>query len=603
MTRAHGFFAAAVLSFFPFARDAFEVPHLVLLLLGAFVTSGRLTRVTLVVFGLVSGAALLGVVTSSAPALGVPGFVALVGVLLFASAAAQLDWRPIVWASAPVAGWALLQAVGLDVFEWEDVARWCGGLRPFATLGHPTQLGVWMGAVAVLALDLARRRRSVALLVVAALTALVCVATLSRAGWLTLVLGCGAWAVLVGRSSRWTRARVLGLAGVAGASGLLAVMVVGVPALVERVGNAFVAPTRLALWKTALAGFSQHPWFGWGFDAFVLVDQQLRQPEAWKFEWGGTALHAHALPAQVLATQGLVGAVLLLVATLLVVRAWWRGSAVTESPAELAVVVALAVASLVTFHGVLVLALFFTALARTLDEPTAPARPPWLRWLAAPFLVVALVMLAASVSGRRGASAEGYAQAARLEPWSPTWSALLGEVHERDGRLPSARAAYEEGVRRAPLLAVSHANVGRVASKQGDAVTSHAAFERARRLAPLDARIALDAADASVRLGDLDLAGKTLELLVRTYPSDGPAWLALGRVRLLEGKKLEARAMLQTSLEVDWRDWPEGMGVARQLLSAVLLDAGEVDAALLVAGGPTAASLAKDICGAPAKLR
>ncbi|MBL8919174.1 MAG: O-antigen ligase family protein [Myxococcaceae bacterium] len=603
MTRAHGFLAAAVLTFLPFARDAFELPHLVVLLAGALVVSGRLTRVTLAVFSLGSGAALLSLATSSAPALGVPGFVTLVGVMLFASSAAQLDWRPVVWASVPVAGWALVQAAGLDVFEWEDVARWCGGLRPFATLGHPTQLGVWMGALTVLALDVARRRRAVGLLVVAALTALVCLSTLSRAGWLTLVVGGGTWLALLGRSSRLTRAQVLRFAGVAAGVGLLAAVLVGGAALVERVVNLFVAPTRLALWRTALAGFSQHPWLGWGFDTFVLVDQQLRQPEAWKYEWGGTALHAHALPAQVLATQGLVGAALLIVASALVLRAWWKGRAVTETPAELAVVVALAVASLVTFHGVLVLALFFSALARTLDEPTAPARAGWVRWLAAPVLVVALVMLAASVSGRRGVSAEGYAHAAQLEPWSPTWSALQGEVHELDGRLPEARAAYDEGLRRAPLLAVSHANVGRVASKQGDAATSHAAFERARRLAPLDARIALDAADASVRLADLDLAGKTLELLVRTYPSDGPAWLALGRVRLLEGKKLEARAMLQTSLAVDWRDWPEGMGLARQLLSAVLLDAGEVDAALLVAGGPASASLAKDVCGAPAKLR
>jgi O-antigen ligase/Flp pilus assembly protein TadD len=603
VTRAHGFFAAAVVTFFPFARDAFELPHLVVLLAGALAASGRLTRAPLAVFGLVLVAALLGLVTSEAPALGVPGFVTLAGTLLFASSAAGLDWRPVVWASAPVAGWALLQAGGLDVFEWEDVARWCGGLRPFATLGHPTQLGVWMGAVTVLALDGARRRRSVALVVVAAVTTLVCVATLSRAGWLTLVAGGVTWAALLGRSTRWTRAQLLGLAGVVALVGVVAAVLVGGSALLERVVNAFVAPTRLALWKTALAGFTQHPWLGWGFDAFLLVDQQLRQPEAWRYEWGGTALHAHALPAQVLATQGLVGAALLLAAGVVVLRAWWKGGVVTKAPAELAVVVALGVSALVTFHGVLVSALFFAALVQTLDEPGAPLRPRWLRWLAAPVLLVALVMLAASVSGRRGALADGYALAARLEPWSPTWSALLGEVHERDGAFAEAREAYSEGLRRAPLLAVSHANVGRVASWQRDAAMSREAFERARRLAPLDARIALDAAEASLRLGDVDFAGKALELLVRTYPSDGPAWLALGRVRLVEGRTLEARAMLQTSLEVDWRDWPEGMGVARELLSAVLLDAGEVDAALLVADGPAAAPLAKDICGAPAKLR
>jgi cytochrome c-type biogenesis protein CcmH/NrfG len=150
---------------------------------------------------------------------------------------------------------------------------------------------------------------------------------------------------------------------------------------------------------------------------------------------------------------------------------------------------------------------------------------------------------------------------------------------------------------------VSLANVGRVASKRQDAVSSHEAFERARRLAPLDARIALESAEASLRLNELDLAGATLEWLIRTYPSDGPAWFALGRVRVLQNRRLEARAMLEASLEMDWRDWPEGLGASRRLLTALLLEAGQVNAAALVAGGPDIAQLPDDACGAPARLR
>lgn len=598
--RAGVFFALAALTILPVARDSFELPHLVVLLLGALAVRGRLSRATAQVFGLVIVAALLALVTSTSPALGVAGFVSLAGVLLFASSAADLEWAPVVWASVPVAGWALLQAVGLDFLEWEDVARWCGGLRPFSTLGHPTQLGVWMGGVTILALDLARRRRSAAFVGVAGVAALVCVATLSRAGWLALLAGGVTYLALLARTVRWTRRQVVGGAVVLLLVVAVAVGLVGAPALAERVANAFVAPTRLALWKTALAGFAQHPALGWGFDAFTLVDQQLRQPEAWRYEWGGTAGHAHAFPAQVLATQGLVGAGLLLVAGVLVVRAWWR-SGVAEAPAELAVVVAVSLTSLVTFHGVLCSALGLVALARTLSSQTFE-RPAWLRWLAAPVLAVTCAMLAASVLSR-GETVEGLTRAAQVEPWSPTWPALLGSVHERAGRLDDARAAYEASVRRVPTLAVSVANVGRVASKQGDVATSHRAFEQARRLAPLDARVALESAEASLRLSELDLAGGTLELLVRTYPSDAAAWLALGRLRLKQGRTLEARAMLQTAVEMDWRDWPEGLGVARRLLTAVLLEAGEVDAALLIARGPDTAALPADACGAPAKLR
>jgi len=153
------------------------------------------------------------------------------------------------------------------------------------------------------------------------------------------------------------------------------------------------------------------------------------------------------------------------------------------------------------------------------------------------------------------------------------------------------------------MLAVSLANVGRVSSRLSDGPASTAAFERARRLAPLDARIALDAAEASLRLNELELAAGTLESVLHLYPSDGPAWLTLGRVRVLQNRRTEARAMLQTSLEMDWRDWPEGLGQARSLLAAVLAEQGDVESAREVAAGATVAALPDEVCGVPVRLR
>lgn len=609
MRHAQGWLALAAVSFLPFSRDAFELPHLLVLCVGALVVGWRdvqLSTPARAVLGLVVLAATLGVGTSSSLALSTPGFLTLVGLVLFASTAHSLEWTPVVWTVWPIAGWALLQVLGRDVVEWEDVARWCGGLRPFSTLGHPTQLGVWMAATCVLAVDLARRRRSFVFLLSGALAAMTCVATLSRAGWLALVVGLIVYVVAVGGLGRRQLAvAVLGL----GAIVLLVGRLVGFGALGERVMNAFVAPTRVALWKTSLAGFSEHPAFGWGFDTFQLVDQQLRQPEAWKYEWGTTAGHAHSFPAQVLATQGLVGVVLLSLAIAIVLRQWSSARIARERPAELAVVLALSAASLVTFHGVLTSALLLVALTRTLSTPWSASRPTWVRLSAIPVVLLVGVMLAASVSAFRASKTEGVEsiawlnRAATLEPWSPTWPALVGASFEVANQLEPARAAYERSVARAPRLAVSHANVGRVTSRLSDRLASVAAFERARRLAPLDARIALDAAEASLRLGDLELAAGTLESVLLLYPSDGPAWLTLGRVRVLQNRRTEARAMLQTSLEMDWRDWPEGLGQARALLAAVLVEQGDVERAQEVLSGATVAALPDEVCGAPVRLR
>ncbi|MBL8935461.1 MAG: O-antigen ligase family protein, partial [Archangium sp.] len=537
--------------------------------------------------------------TATSVALGVPGFVTLCGLLLFAAVSSRIEPGALVWAAVPISAWALLQATGHDVFEWADVARWCGGMRPFATLGHPTQLGVWMAAMTVFALELGRRA-SRGFFFVAGLTAVVCAATLSRAGWLALLVGVLAYALLVAARRAVTPRQVLGSGLLLGLAAGLVSALVGVDAVLERVTNVLVAPTRLALWRTALAAFGEHPLLGWGFDNFLLVDQQLRQPEAWKYEWGVTAAHAHSFPAQVLATQGLIGALVMVAVVVLVLVGWRRGGAHRTKPAEVAVTLALVAAAQVTFLGVLGSALLLMVVVRSLDADDAQPLPAWSRLLAVPFLAVTLVMLSASMVGR---SDEGLATATRLEPWNPTWPALLGASLEERGQLDEARAAYETAVSRVPTLAVSSSNVGRVASKQHDAATSRDAFERARRLAPLDARIALESAEASLRLGDLELAGATLEWLLRTYPSDGPAWFTLGRVRVLQHRRLEARAMLEASLEMDWRDWPEGLGASRRLLAAVLLEAGLDDAAVLIARGPEVAQMPADACGAPARLR
>lgn len=587
----------ASVSFFPFSRDAFELPHAWVLTAGAlFASRSALPNSARHVLLLLAGACLVTTLSSSSVALSFPGAVMFAAALVFASVSSAVNWRAVVLASLPIGVWALVQATGRDVFLWQNVASWCGGMRPFATLGHPTQLGVFMAAVTVLSLELGRTR-SKRYFVVTPFAALICLSTLSRAGWLTLVVGVVVYAAALGRQQTWRAVRIgtpVALVVVA-----LGIGFIGLPRVLERMVNLLVAPTRLALWKTALLGFSERPLVGFGFDTFVLVDQQFRQPEAWKYEWGVTANHAHASLAQVLATQGLLGFVVVLAVIVVVARAWKREQAWRNAPAEVALVVSFAVASLVTFHDVLTSALWSVALVKSLRTPHDEPRSTWWRVGAAAVLFALTPMLAASVFAAR----DSYATASSLEPWNATWPALDGASLESAGAFEAAQRSYREAVRRVPLLAVSHANVGRAASFLNDRPTVSDSFEKARRLAPLDARMWLDAAESSARVGQLELAAGSLEGLVSTYPDDGPAWLAFGRVRVLQGRRLEARGMIEASLEADWRDWPEGPGAARQLLSALHAESGDLESALRVAAGPSFAEPPTDACGAPVRLR
>ena len=607
MKNAGRWLALAALTFFPFSIDSFELPHQLVLALGAMVLAYRpreVPRAFGVALALILGAAVLTTLTSESRAFSTPGLISL-GVLAgFGLVSAELSWRPVLWATWPIAAWAFAQALGFDPIEWSDAARWCGGVRPFATLGHPTQLGVWMALVCVLAVDDAVTRRSWPMGLTALLAAVTCGITLSRAGWLALAVGLFAWwwprrrtTLSLSPTGERVGERVYAFALIS--TGLVLVLLVSKgSAVLERLTHFFVAPTRVQLWTTSLAGFREHPWLGWGFDTFALVDQQLRHPDAWRYEWGGTAGHAHSLIPQVLSTQGLLGFVALLAAGWVVVRAWRQPSPPRGRGGQMAVVIALAAASMVTFSGVAVAALGVVALVQSLHSGPAVRIPRWVLSGLQVLSAATLVMFGASVAARVQPLED---DAARLEPWNAQWPALQGQALEQAGRLPEARRAYEQAQALAPL-AVFEANVGRVAAKQGDAVASRAAFERARRHAPLDGRIALDASDASARLGDPALAEATLTSLLALYPSDGPAWLLLGRLRLQGGRVTEGRAALEVALTADWRDWPEGLGLTRALLTEVLAQTGDPQLAQQIARGPQVFALPGDACGAPSLL-
>jgi len=240
---------------------------------------------------------------------------------------------PVIGATI-AASYALGQAMGLDAFAWYRVAEF-GGARPFGTLGNANTLSAFLAAVwpieVCLAIHSARRsRRFIAVVfgVAALVGALAIVRSASRAGWLGLGLGVvGVVIVLFAAGEqRFARRFVLVAAATAGVGLALALLLPSGRDFIRVLWTRLVTPTGLGsrrfLWGTAFDLFLGHPILGTGVDTFGLAFSPLRTPEFWAMEWNTSFVRAHNEGLQVLATQGALGAL----ALLLMLGGLWRSA-------------------------------------------------------------------------------------------------------------------------------------------------------------------------------------------------------------------------------------------------------------------------------------
>lgn len=253
------------------------------------------------------------------------------------------DAWPLLAASvaggAGAAAYAVVQVVGLDPVRWERVSAVGAFVRPFGTMAHPNVLAAYLAMALPAAIWLAGRSWVAGRLVRAGVLAsaaavmVFCIAVcLSRGGWLAsgsavLVLALG-WRRARRRPGRASLARlevgVVILVAVA-----LAVALTGFglwEAVAHRVPWRGDVGGRPFIWRAAVAVFREHWWTGCGLDTFQLAFPKYRTPGFWQVEWGATPAKAHNEILHVLATQGLLGglAVLLLGVGLVrgAVRAW-----------------------------------------------------------------------------------------------------------------------------------------------------------------------------------------------------------------------------------------------------------------------------------------
>lgn len=128
-------------------------------------------------------------------------------------------------------------------------------------------------------------------------------------------------------------------------------------------------------------------------------------------------------------------------------------------------------------------------------------------------------------------------------------------------------------------------------------------FGFARALAPRDARIELDASRALIREGALGEARVVASDVLVQYPFYGPAWWTMANLAYLERRPIEERALLQSALKADWRDWPKGEAMARQRLAQGLAVDGDPKGARALFERTPGATSSPAMCGAPTSLR
>jgi O-antigen ligase/Flp pilus assembly protein TadD len=239
---------------------------------------------------------------------------------LRARAQAERLWTALVWGSAPIVIYGLVQAVGLDPLDWQTDAA----SSVLSTLGRANFLGSYLVLVLPLTLGRAltvRRRWPYAPLLAGQLIALAC--TEARGAWVglgiaALVFGLG-WAVA-------THDRRLVLAVLA--MGVVALGLVGVlnwtagpfaslaalPGL-DRLGTLFVSDAgstaaRLTTWRATLPLIMARPWLGYGPETMRPVFASVFPPQLVYYQGRNVTVdRAHNVWLDLGMSAGLVGVV------------------------------------------------------------------------------------------------------------------------------------------------------------------------------------------------------------------------------------------------------------------------------------------------------
>lgn len=362
----------------------------------------------------------------------VAGVVAMLAAAALVRTPARLERLAslIAVGAIPVLAYALLQALGLDPFDWD--IDFDG--RVFSTLGQPLVLGGYLAMLLPLLAWLAYVRSGgerLFLIAEAALAASLLVETGTRGAW----IAAGAAAVFVGlllvARLRRTPVASAALAAAVGGAVVLFVAMSAAGLLPERLRSTASLSERADLWQASAGMIADHPLFGTGPEHFALEYGQYRpsQERGPQDAYEPSPYVPHNDTLRVLAAVGVPGGLfylsLLLTGTALAVITFWRRPRRRRGTASLAASGALIAFVAQAQFSIPDPALFFVAMtllgsaygisdpprlrlpvlpSRPLRASRLPARLP-LQAAGATLVFAAVMLVAADAVYSRGSSA------------------------------------------------------------------------------------------------------------------------------------------------------------------------------------------------------
>jgi O-antigen ligase len=220
----------------------------------------------------------------------------------------------ILFTAFLVAGYAVLQAFGVDYKQWYGTLVDHGYFRPMSTLGHPNFMAGYLAMVLPFGLwwcEKAKNRYGrvfVGALILVSTCAVIF--SQSRGMWLAALVGVATYAKLAGLRKRWAAIALM-------AATICAVAIPTFRATVtDRLEHLFDLGLARSEYPTAAVRiWKRNPVFGSGTDTFEIAFQRQRTPAYWQFEPRGSPHKAHNDFLNTLATQGIVGAIAALLVT------------------------------------------------------------------------------------------------------------------------------------------------------------------------------------------------------------------------------------------------------------------------------------------------
>lgn len=244
--------------------------------------------------------------------------------------------------SVVVASYGIAQVMGYDFKQWNGMLKEINYTRPMSSLGHPNFMANYLAMTLPFALwRLGKSRQILQKAIYAAMVVLfVSVICLSLSRGMIIAAIVGALVYFLHSKTKHRNILYFVLAIALTGALLLAISPRFRETAIHRM-TAIVAPgpARVEYPRAAIKIWKRYPWFGIGTDAYELGFQHQRTPYYWRVERAGSPHRAHNDFLNILATQGIFGALTALLLTAAIMARALASKSIFAAPATASIVV------------------------------------------------------------------------------------------------------------------------------------------------------------------------------------------------------------------------------------------------------------------------